>query len=65
LDRGGEFNSEDFVEHCVDHGVKRQLTTPYTPQQNGVVERRNQTVVGTTRSMLKYKGLPDEFWQRQ
>jgi hypothetical protein len=60
--RGGEFNSTDFAEHCAEHGVRRQLTTPYTPQQNGVVERRNQTVVGTTRSMLKAKGLPGIFW---
>jgi hypothetical protein len=32
------------------------------PQQNGVMERRNETVVGTERSMMKYKGLPGEFW---
>jgi hypothetical protein len=42
--------------------VRRQLTTPYTHQQNGVVERRNQTVVGTARSMLKAKGLQGMFW---
>jgi hypothetical protein len=41
--------------------VKCKLTTPYTPQ-NGVVEWRNQTVVGTTRSVLKSKGLPGDFW---
>jgi hypothetical protein len=35
---------------------------PYTPQQNGVVERRNQTVVGTARSMMKSKRLPGIFW---
>jgi transposase InsO family protein len=44
---GGEFNSTEFTKHCAEHGVRRQLTTPYTPQQNGVVERRNQMVVGT------------------
>ncbi len=61
-DRGGEFTSGDFTSYCVELGVRRELTAPYTPQQNGVVERRNQTVVGTARSMLKAKGLPGMFW---
>jgi transposase InsO family protein len=61
-DRGGEFAAGDFVEYCAQLGVRRELTAPYTPQQNGVVERRNQTVVGTARSMLKAKGLPGVFW---
>jgi transposase InsO family protein len=62
LDRGGEFNSEDFAKHCGEHGVRQQLTAPCNPQQNGVVEQRNQTMVGTARSMMKSKGLPREFW---
>ena len=40
----------------------RHHTTPYSPQQNGVVERRNQTVVGMARSMMKAKGIPARFW---
>lgn len=52
-DRGGEFMARAFVEHCAEHGVQRHLTAPYTPQQNGVVERRNQTVLGMARSMMK------------
>jgi hypothetical protein len=43
-DRGGEFTSAKFAGHCAEHGVRRQLTTPYTTQQNCVVEQRNQTV---------------------
>jgi hypothetical protein len=61
-DRGGEFNSASFLDYCIEHGVKHQLTTPYSPQQNGVVEHRNATVVGTARNMLKAKGLPKWFW---
>jgi transposase InsO family protein len=61
-DRGGEFAAADFTDYCAHLGVRRELTTPYTPQQNGVVERRNQTVVGTARSMMKNKGLPGVFW---
>jgi transposase InsO family protein len=61
-DRGGEFTSVEFAEYCTDEGVRRQLTAPYSPQQNGVVERRNGTVVATARSMLKAKGLSGWFW---
>jgi hypothetical protein len=53
----GEFNSADFLEYCVEQGVRRQLSAAYSPQQNGVVERRNGTVVGTARCMLKAKNL--------
>ena len=61
-DRGGEFAASDFVNYCAQLGIRRQLTLPYTPQQNGIVERRNQTVVGTARSMMKAKSLPGVFW---
>ena len=44
-DRGGEFTLDEFSKYCTDHGIKRQLTAPYSPQQNGVVERKNRTVV--------------------
>ena len=40
-DNGGEFTSVAFEEYCTEHGVERQHTMPYTPQHNGVVERRN------------------------
>jgi len=60
-DRGGEFISIEFAEYCMADGVHRQHTAPYSPQQNGVVERRNGTVVATARSMLKAKGLPGWF----
>jgi transposase InsO family protein len=46
-DRGGEFTVATFAEYCADEGIGRQLTAPYSPQQNGVVERRNQTIVST------------------
>uniref|UniRef100_A0ACD5ZX98 Uncharacterized protein n=1 Tax=Avena sativa TaxID=4498 RepID=A0ACD5ZX98_AVESA len=60
--RGGEFTSATFYEHCTESGVQRHLTAPYTPQQNGIVERRNQTVLGMARSMLKAKRVPNIFW---
>nr|GFC29516.1 retrovirus-related Pol polyprotein from transposon TNT 1-94 [Tanacetum cinerariifolium] len=61
-DRGGEFTSKDFDAFCDAHGIKRQLTAPYTPEQNGVAERKNRTVIEMARSMLKMKGMPDSFW---
>jgi len=44
-DRGGEFISQDFNDFCKENGIKRQLTAAYTPQQNGVAERKNQTIM--------------------
>ena len=61
-DRGGEFTSNEFKAYCEKHGIKRYLMAPYTPQQNRVVERRNQTIVAMARSMLKSKRLPGRFW---
>jgi len=60
-DCGGEFTSVEFVAYCADQGVVRLHTVPYSPQQNGVVERRNQTVVDMTRSMMKAKSMPARF----
>ena len=61
-DRGGEFTSDYFKELCDKSGIKKQLTAPYTLQQNGVVERKNRTIMGLVRSMLKEKELPLELW---
>jgi transposase InsO family protein len=54
--RGGEFNSTAFFDFCEENGVKHFTTAPYTPQQNGVVERRNQTIVEMARCLLKANG---------
>ena len=44
-DRGGEFLSDEFNHFCKQHGIRRQLTIRKTLEQNGVAERKNQTVV--------------------
>ena len=64
-DRGGEFTSEEFSKFCLEHGIKRQLSAPYSPQQNGIVERKNRTVVSMVRAMLKAKELPKELRQKR
>ncbi|GJV94795.1 retrovirus-related pol polyprotein from transposon TNT 1-94 [Tanacetum coccineum] len=61
-DQGKEYNSKEFDKFCKDEGMHRQLTTRYTPQQNGAVERKNQTVVEMAKSMMHEKGLPKSFW---
>jgi transposase InsO family protein len=61
-DRGYEFNSDVFVEYCKKTSIKRFLTAPYSLQQNDVVERRNHTVLGMARSMMKSMRIPAEFW---
>ncbi|KAH9752503.1 Integrase catalytic domain-containing protein [Citrus sinensis] len=61
-DRGGKFLSGDFIEYLVENGIISQLTTPGTPQQNGVAERRNRTLLDMVRSMLSYSSLPISFW---
>ena len=61
-DNGGEFTAAEFASYCADEGVQRHYSAPYSPQQNGVVERRNQTVVGMARALLKQRGMPATFW---
>ena len=61
-DRGGEFNSRAFVTYCEQHGIQRQLTAAYTPQQNGVAERKNRTILNMVRSMMVRQNLPKTFW---
>ncbi|KAG7582977.1 Zinc finger CCHC-type [Arabidopsis suecica] len=61
-DRGGEFVSQEFNDFCESTGIKRHLTAPYTPQQNGVVERRNRTLMEMTRSILKHMRVPNFLW---
>jgi len=60
-DGSGEYNSRDFETYCTSQGIIHEITTPYTPQHNGLVERRNNSLLDMTRSMLKEKKLPHEF----
>jgi hypothetical protein len=48
-----------FAEYSFEHGVQRHLTAPYTPEQNDIIKRRNQLVLGMTRSMLKAMSMPN------
>ncbi|KAM2369740.1 hypothetical protein ACFXTH_047137 [Malus domestica] len=61
-DRGGEYTSLEFSRFCEDMGLERQLTVAYSPQQNGVAERKNKTVIEMTRTMMIEKKIPLKFW---
>lgn len=61
-DNGLEFCNSLFEKVCKDTGVKHHKTCPYTPQQNGVFEPMNQTIMDKVRSMLHETSLGEEFW---
>ena len=61
-DNGGEFTSKEFEAHLTKEGVRHELTVPKNPEQNGVAERMNRTLVETARSMLINANLPHIFW---
>lgn len=58
---GGEYIAKKFYNFCEEHGIHHCLTVLMLPQQNGIAERKNRTVIETARSMLKTKQLPKEF----
>ncbi|WVZ64214.1 LOW QUALITY PROTEIN: hypothetical protein U9M48_013774 [Paspalum notatum var. saurae] len=61
-DNGGEFKNSRFKNFCRDLGLKHQFSSPYTPPQNGVVERKNRTLVEMARTMLDEHRTPRRFW---
>ncbi|GJX86668.1 retrotransposon protein, putative, ty1-copia subclass [Tanacetum coccineum] len=61
-DRGGEYMSQEFLDHLKEHGIIAHRTPPYTPQHNGVSERRNRTLLDMVRSMMSQTTLPKSFW---
>ena len=59
--RGGKYLFGDFKDYLTENGIISQLTAPRTPQQNGVAERRNRTLLEMVRSMMSYSTLPISF----
>ncbi|KAA0058340.1 gag/pol protein [Cucumis melo var. makuwa] len=62
-DRGGEYMDLQFQDYLIEHGIQSQLVAPNTPQQNGVSERRNRTLLDMVRSMMSFAQLPYSFWR--
>jgi transposase InsO family protein len=61
-DRGGEYLSNDFGEYCVEHGIIHETTTPYSPQSNGVAERKDRTLTDLVNAMYDSSGLSKSWW---
>ncbi|KAH9697694.1 Integrase catalytic domain-containing protein [Citrus sinensis] len=61
-DHGGEFENHVFENFCNDLGIEHQFSSPTTPQQNGVVERKNRSIQEMARTMLNENSLPKYFW---
>ena len=61
-DNGGEYTSNEFKELCRYAIIKRDLTTPYNPQQNGVAKRKNRTIMEAVKAMIHGQDLPMHLW---
>ena len=61
-DRGGEYFTREFDTFCEENGIIHERTSPYTPQQNGLAERKNRTLVEMVNCMLNQSGLPTNLW---
>ena len=62
-DNGGEFVSQEWEAFNEKNGIFHQKSTVYTPQQNGIAERKNRTLLNAARSMLKTSGMTSRFWE--
>nr|GEU93852.1 putative ribonuclease H-like domain-containing protein [Tanacetum cinerariifolium] len=61
-DNGTEFKNSDINQFCGLKGIKREFIIPRTPQQNGIAERKNRTLIKAARTMLADSLLPIPFW---
>ena len=61
-DRGGEYTLNDLSTFCEEHGIIHEVTPPYSPQSNGIEERKNRTLMDMVNSMSISSGLPENLW---
>lgn len=61
-DNGGEYMSTRFENYLKAEGIRHERTVPKMPEQNGVAERLNRTLIEMVRSMLIDANLPHTFW---
>jgi hypothetical protein len=61
-DNGMEFKNSQIEGFIEEESIKHQFSSPYAPQQNGVVERKNRTLLDMPRTMLDEYKTPDQFW---
>ena len=58
LDNGGEFTSNEFKKFCKEVRIKREITSPYNPQQNGVAEIKNRYIMEALKAIIHDQDLP-------
>ena len=61
-DNGTEFKNQHLDIYCDENGISQNFSSPVTPEQNGVAERRNRTLIEAARTMLNGASLPKQFW---
>ena len=61
-DNGGQFISGKFKDFCSAEGIRREHIAPHNPQQNGVAEKKNRTIMGAAQVMLHDQGLRIHLW---
>jgi transposase InsO family protein len=61
-DNGSEFKNTQVEDYLDQEGIKHEFLAPYTPQQNGMAERKNRTLIESARTMLDEYKTPDRFW---
>ena len=61
-DNGSEFKNSNFETFCAKLGLEHQFSSPYVPPQNGVVQRKNWTLVEMAKTMLNEHRTPRRFW---
>ena len=64
-DNGREYTSNEFGSFYKYDGMKRELTTPYNPQQNGVAQRKNQTIMELVKTMIHDQDIPVHVWDEE
>lgn len=63
-DNGGEYVDKDFTDLCAREGIRREWTTHYNLEHNGVAERKNRTIVDAARAMLYDQDMPKFLWEK-
>jgi transposase InsO family protein len=61
-DNRSEFKNLEVEEHLEEEGIKHEFSAPYTPQQNGVVERKNMMLIDMVRIIVGEYKTPEQFW---
>jgi transposase InsO family protein len=64
-ENGGEYVGKAFEEWLLENGICHETTVAYTPEQNGVAERVNRTILESARSMIHFAGLPLKLWAEE